>query len=451
MKLLLLADTSHPAMAVQDHIRATTDCPTLNWFIENPLTCKILHKLNLATFDAIGIHYSIKIYNEYYLCKQLKEKIKKYTGIKFVFLQDEYQHVNKTSACLADLKVDILFTLVDQENIELAYPYPELKPMKKVTVLTAYVPDSIKNISPLPLSDRPLDIFYRSRIYPFSLGYLAQERVAIAHGVKERVSEYDLNCDISVNERDRIYGQAWINKMQSSRAVLGTESGASIWDFTGDIKKKTKYLLKKYPDMKFKVASKLLLSEHENKVPYAAISPRIFEAAALRTAMILFPGNYNGILKEELHYIALKKDFSNFSEVVNKLKNDDYIKVLTERTYTDLILAKEYSAKQLCHMVEKELLLLKKSFKQEMHLSNQRVFEYLSQVKKKNRMTNVIYVFIAECKFIMLNFFIFMFDSPYKGTKKLYALSEGMKRYAFYMANRLMKLNIGFGKKNNFE
>ena len=447
MKLLLLADTTHPAMAVQDHISAMTDCPKLNWFIENPLTCKILHKLNLATFDAIGIHYSIKVYNEYYLCNKLKEKIKQYTGIKFVFLQDEYQHVNKTSTCLADLKADILFTLVDQENIELAYPYPELKQMKKVTVLTAYVPDSIKNISPLPLSARPLDIFYRSRIYPFSLGSLAQERVAIAHGVKERASAYDLNCDISINEQDRIYGQAWINKMRSSRAVLGTESGASIWDFTGDIQKKTKYLLKKYPNIKFKVASKLLLSQHENKVPYAAISPRIFEAAALRTAMVLFPGNYNGILKAGLHYIALKKDFSNFSEVVNKLKNDYYIKELTERTYSDLILAKEYSAKQLCHIVEKELLLLKKPLEQGMPASNRSIIDYLNQVKKKNRITNVVHIFISECKFIMVNFFIFMFDSPYKGTKKIYALYEGMKRYAFYIANRVMKLNITLGKR----
>ena len=219
-KVLLLADTGHPATAVQDNIKAITAYSNLHWFIENPLTCKVLYKLDLNYFDAIGIHYSIKIYKDYYLADKFRKKVKNYSGIKFVFLQDEYLFADRISTILVELDVQLLFTLVGQANMAQAYPYLELKKIKKITVLTSYVPDSIKAILPRPFAERPIDIFYRSRRYPFSLGALAQERVTIAEGVKSRASQHNLKCDISLKESDRVYGQTWVSKMQSSRAVF---------------------------------------------------------------------------------------------------------------------------------------------------------------------------------------------------------------------------------------
>ncbi len=436
-KVLLLADTGHPATAVQDHIKAVTAYSSLHWFVENPLTCKVLYKLDLNYFDAIGIHYSIKIYKDYYLANKFKEKFKKYSGIKFVFLQDEYLFVNRTINSLVDMDIHMVFTLVDQAHMAQAYPHSELRKIKKITVLTSYIPDSIKNVSPCPFAERPTDIFYRSRSYPFSLGALAQERVAIAEGVKLRANEYNLKCDISIRESDRVYGQTWISKMQSSRAVLGTESGASIWDFTGDIEKKTKKLLGKYPDIKFATASRLFLSQYENKVHYATISPRFFEAASLRTAMILFPEKYSDILKKDEHYICLKKDFSNFKEVVSKLRDIEYLTDLTNRTYQDIILSEKYHAKQLSRLVEKEILnLLSTACGLATSISSGYVANKLNKIKSRNLLKNFIYLFISEFKFILNNFLNFVFDPQYRGIAKFNVLYQGVKRYLFYILNR---------------
>ena len=66
------------------------------------------------------------------------------------------------------------------------------------------------------------------------------------------------------------------------------------------------------------------------------ISPRIFEAIALRTALVLFPGEYSGVIEAERHYIPLEKDFSNFDRVVATIRDDDRLMELTERAYLEI-------------------------------------------------------------------------------------------------------------------
>ena len=39
------------------------------------------------------------------------------------------------------------------------------------------------------------------------------------------------------------------------------------------------------------------------------ISPKMFEAISLGTVLVMFEGKYSNILKPDLHYISLKKDF----------------------------------------------------------------------------------------------------------------------------------------------
>ena len=62
-------------------------------------------------------------------------------------------------------------------------------------------------------------------------------------------------------------------------------------------------------------AYELLLYQYEDNIPYRTISPRHFEASALRLCQILLEGKYSGVMRPMVHYIPLKKDFSNFDEV----------------------------------------------------------------------------------------------------------------------------------------
>ena len=268
--------------------------------------------LDLNNFDAVGFHYSIHHHESYYCPKKLYRKICDYQGVKFLFLQDEYENVNATSNAMAELGMDILFTCIRPEYHKIAYKHPGLSNMKRVTVMAGYAPDPVLDYQFVPLKDRKTDIFYRSRVCPLNAGSLGYEKSLIARKVREKGIEHGLRTDISVREEDRVYGKEWITRLSGCKATLGTESGASIWDWNGSVSYQVDQYLGDNPSATFERVFEKILKKYDGEIPYSSISPRIFEAAALKTPQILFPGWYNDLIKPGIHYFELKKDFSNF-------------------------------------------------------------------------------------------------------------------------------------------
>jgi hypothetical protein len=87
----------------------------------------------------------------------------------------------------------------------------------------------------------------------------------------------------------------------------------------------------------------MFLQTYEGKIRLNQISPRCFEAAALGTVMVLYEGEYSGILKQGRHYISLKKDFSNFDEVVELMKDNKALQEMADRTREEIALNPRYS------------------------------------------------------------------------------------------------------------
>lgn len=440
---LLLADTGHPATAVADHVNAICLGKNIHWHIENPLAQKNLSKLDLNYFDVIGIHYSIKPYSSYYLDKALFSAINKYHGVKFLFAQDEYAHAQRIEHVMLELDIAILFTLVAPEDIARAYPDPRLSRIKKITVDTAYAPELPDVSIRKPIHQRTIDVFYRSREFPFHLGDLGRERLTIAKGVRARAKDYHLNVDISTHENDRIYGQEWITKLSNARAVLGTESGSSIWDHDGRIAQAVHKKLRKNRNISYQALHDEVLKPYEGNLIYSTISPRVFEAALLGTPMILFPGRYSGILKAEQHYIPLEKDFSNFDDIINKLKDDDYLQNLADRCYADLIASERYSAEVLAQLVETHLLeemnrsALKLTAKNLELQPIAGVIQHIAQIKQQYKSTNTLKYILAEVKFILANFLKLLTNRNHTEKSRWQALYFGARRYCVYLFARI--------------
>jgi hypothetical protein len=140
-----------------------------------------------------------------------------------------------------------------------------------------------------------------------------------------------------------IYGPAWYDFMASCRATLGVEAGVSVFDLEDNVRAQCEKLINEKPDISFEELSELLLHEWEDNIFYRTISPRHFEAAAFHVAQILFEGRYSGAMEPMVHYIPLKKDFSNFDEVVKLLKDDALCKEITGNAYKELIASGKYS------------------------------------------------------------------------------------------------------------
>ena len=93
----------------------------------------------------------------------------------------------------------------------------------------------MRTVESPPLKERPLDISYRGSIQPLSFGRLGFEKRKIGYDVARAAAKYPIAVDISSRKGDRIGGTDWFDFLGRSRAVLGVESGANLFDFTGEV------------------------------------------------------------------------------------------------------------------------------------------------------------------------------------------------------------------------
>ena len=326
-----------------DHIDAFEEYSRNDVYYYDPLGRVSSRYLELDEFDVLVVHYSLMVLSDYYLHPFFREKLSKYQGLKIQFIQDEYRQVEVMCRRIREVGTHILFSLYPPEKLELVYSQERLPGVKKYPTLAGYVPEKLLRQSLVPLAQRPLDIGYRGREVPYWLGHLGQDKVNIVKGFHRHIEGWGLRHDVSCKEEDRIYGPDWPRFIESCKAMLGTESGSSITDFDGGAQKRVGNYLSKQPSATYEEVHQAVLGEYEGNVVLNCISPRAFETAALRTAMVLFPGEYSGLLKPWVHYIPLAKDFSNFSEVVRSIKDHDLLAALVDRAHADLVASELYS------------------------------------------------------------------------------------------------------------
>ena len=340
--LLLARSVRSEASNVAQHIgalqrRSRHDVHVFNP-VDRPDACALL---DLDEFDVVVIHYSVAITIERYLPAVLREKLSSFGGLKAQFVQDEYRWINTITARMRELGIGLLFTCASGR--EAPKLYGTVPGLRTVTTLPGYVPEELVGRTTPPLADRPIDVGYRGRRIPYWLGRLAYEKLAIGDGFVERAPAYGLRVDISSKERDRIYAEPWNRFLSSCRATLGTESGASIADFDGSVEQAVKEYLARHADASFEEVEEAVLAPYEGNVVINTVSPRVFEAAALRTAMVLFPGEYSGTVEPWTHYLPLEKDFSNMGEVAERLRDTAGVEAMVERAHADLVASGRYS------------------------------------------------------------------------------------------------------------
>jgi hypothetical protein len=355
LKILLLADDRRDhAGTVLAHIHAFRRFSRHRVDIFNPRGLRHSRLLRFGDYDVVVIHYSIFILSDSYLAPWFREQLSAFSGLKVQFLQDDYRWVDAITAQMRELGIDVLFTLADADTIPLVFG-SRLPGVDILPTLTGYVPPDLENYRCRPLEDRSLDVVYRGRSVPFWLGRLGQEKVLIGREFLARAASTDLRCDISSTEADRIYGEAWYRFIGSSRTTLGTESGASIVDFDGSLQERTDTYLRNHPTATFEEVEREILAPFEGNVVMNVVSPRVFEAAALGTAMINFPGRYSTVIEPWTHYLPLEKDFSNFEDVVAAIHDDGVLEQLALRAHSDVVASGRYSLRTFVREFEHEL------------------------------------------------------------------------------------------------
>lgn len=310
---------------------------------------------DLAPYDCIVFNYCFWA-RCLAVSPKFRDRVASFPGLKIAILQDEYEYFLWHEKTLIALGVNTIVTCVPEAHWRDVFRDETFRRVTFINALTGYVPDSLLELPPAkPLTERKWILGYRSRPVPYTYGRLTQEKLLIGQRMKQLCAEHGVAANIEVTEESRIYGPAWPEFIGNCRAVLGTESGSNVFDFDGSLKPAIEAFLKAHPEANFETVHERFLKGNDDKIHMNQVSPRIFEAIAMRTGLVLFEGNYSGVIQPWVHFIPLKKDFSNVDEVFSALEDIPNLAAMTYRAYDDVIVSGKYHFRNFIGILDEHI------------------------------------------------------------------------------------------------
>lgn len=182
---------------------------------------------------------------------------------------------------------------------------------------------------PTPEVARDLDIGFVGDLYWPFVG--DRERTELIELFRARGAEMGLVCDIRT---ERLPRKEWARFLNGCKAVIGGESGTYYLNDRGRLLSAARdWNLREHPDAGFEEVYERFYRGQPRLVSGKCISSRHFEPIGTKTCQILLEGEYNDILKPDIHYISVKGDFSNIKEVVQRFRDTAWRSAMVEETY----------------------------------------------------------------------------------------------------------------------
>ena len=313
---------------------------------------------DLGLFDAVIIHYSCCLYRDDHLNPAFAEALARFFGPKVLFLQDEYDLTGNTIRQIKALGIDVFFTTITPDCVERVYPRAQVGDrVQFIYTLTGYVPLRLKPPEQLrPWAERAITVGYRARKLHYRYGDLGQDKFRIGERMKAECQTRGWACDIEWDDDKRIYGADWPAFLENCRVTLGSESASNVFDYDGSLRRCLDEELARNPDLTYAEARSRFLADREGRHGVTSmISPRVFEAIALKTALVMFEGSYSGAVEPHRHYIPLAKDFSNLDRVMAQINDAAAMEALVERAYAEIITSGRYDYRHLIAQVDDQL------------------------------------------------------------------------------------------------
>ncbi|MDY7034887.1 MAG: hypothetical protein SV375_01820, partial [Thermodesulfobacteriota bacterium] len=311
-------------------------------FSKNPWYCKKIQ------FDIVIFDHSITApWVESTFLRNL-ESLKKLDfkhSIKVAFFQDEFFRTNLLCKFINEMDIEHVFSVAPKSEWKKIYHDVDFNKVSFHKVLTGYIEeDTLRRTKKLEKKiKRTIDIGYRTVWdVPYHLGKHGLLKTQIASIFQNKAYSNNLKTDISIKWKDNISGFKWFKFLLSCKYTVGVLSGASMLDKDGAINARIQKYLSKHPVAGFTEVEEHCFSGIDGNLNLLAVSPRHLEACITKTCQILMEGDYEDILKPGIHYIELKKDFSNLNEILDIIKRDDMRHDITGNAYNDIVESKKY-------------------------------------------------------------------------------------------------------------
>jgi hypothetical protein len=277
--------------------------------------------------DAVVLLHST-FSNACLLSGRLFELIRRMPQPKAYFLGNEYKLMPEKMQFCEELPVRLLVSQCRAPRVHQLYR-DRLGCTVMGMVNTGLDPTLFRPVT--PLADRPIEIGYRADDTAAYIGHT--ERREMADYFARQAATLGLRVDISLDPLQRFTEQAWAGFLDRCRGQLGTEAGGDFFELTDDTRRKVNEFTDRFPEATFAEIWARFFKDYRDPVPLRILSGRNVEAAGTRTVQILFEGAYDGYFQPDVHYIPLKKDFSNVDEVMRKFRDAGHCHRVTDNAY----------------------------------------------------------------------------------------------------------------------
>jgi len=286
-----------------------------------------VRRLHTGRFDAIVLLHSV-FSNQQILRGPLLWALAISKVPKAYFIGNEYKLMPEKLSFCRLLGVSLLITQANDKRVLELYKKSlgcEVACVPNTGVdLTIFTPKSSQ-------ADRFIDIGYRSFASTWYLGN--NEKSEIAEFFKSNAQRLGVNVDISLDPMHRFDTVGYAAFLNRCRAQIGTEAGGDYFELTDLTRLRVNEYIDTQSEASWPEVKLKFFANYGPSVPIRIISGRQVEAAACKTVQILFEGRYNQHLEPDVHFIPLRKDFTNIDDVLIKLQNKDYCAQITAAAY----------------------------------------------------------------------------------------------------------------------
>lgn len=300
-------------------------------------------------FDGVIMHYTLfaNRYNtavwpglKQALCVALAGS----AAAKVMVPQDEYNYTDELRSFARQAGVGHILTCAKPIDYDMLYPPEATGGAVCSTVYTGYIDArSLRWIDRMArrVKTRPVDIGYRASNLPYWVGRHGQLKAQVAERFTEKLRDYpQLKTDIGTVDRmggNVLMGNSWTEFLLSCRTMPGCLGGTGLLDADGSIAARVNSYVAQHPDAGFDEVEAACFPGQDGRLHMYALSPRHFECAMTKTCQLLVEGDYYGVFLPGVHYIEVKRDFSNLDEVLRQVQDHALCEGIAQRCYDDVV------------------------------------------------------------------------------------------------------------------
>jgi hypothetical protein len=259
--------------------------------------------------------------------------------VRVLMPQDDYSSSDVLDDFVVNQNFDFVFTPITRD-LEQLYPKSSQRGVKFHEAFTGYFEQSdwayLEQFS-RPFEKRSVDIGQRVRHLPPQLVEIAGRKGQLAVEFAHLATDAGFLCDVSTRAEDVFVGDDWWKFLGNSRFTVSRKGGASMADPKGRLADKVRRYQLRHPNATMEQIAQRVSFKGGREGDFSAISPRLFEAAALGVCQILEPSHYVDGFEPWVHYIPLSEDFSNIDDVFDVMRDFEKCKDIVQASQ-DLLL-----------------------------------------------------------------------------------------------------------------